>query len=64
MNFYTGLSSIKLFAAVYNLISFYIPRLLDWNGTKRTISSKIRPRTFIQSSQKKFTSKNEFLLTL
>ena len=27
MNFYTGLSSIKLFEAVYNLPSPYIPRL-------------------------------------
>ena len=64
VNFYTGLSPIKLFAAVYNLLSPYNPRLLYWSGTKRTISSKVRPRTFIQSSQKKLTSKNEFLLTL
>ena len=64
MNFYTGLLSIKLFEAVYNLLSPYIPRLLYWRGTKRIISSKVRPRTFIQSSQKNLTSKNEFLLTL
>ena len=64
MNFYTGLSNKKLsFEAVYNLLSPYIPRLLYWRGTKRFISSKERPRTFIQSSQKKFTSKNTFLLT-
>ena len=64
MNFCTGLSSIKLFQAVYNLLSPYIPRLLYWRGTQRIISSKVRPRTFVQSSQKKLTSKNELLLTL
>ena len=64
MNFYTGLSSIKLSEAVYNLLSPYIARLLYWRGTKRIISSKIRPRTFVQLSQKKLTSKNEFLLIL
>ena len=64
MNFYAGLLSIKLFEAVYNLLLPYIPRLLYWRGTKRIISSKVRPRTFMQSSQKKLTSKNEFLLTL
>ena len=61
VNFYTGLSSIKLFEAVYNLLSSYISRLLYWRDTKRILSSKVRPRTFIQSSQKKLTSKNEFL---
>ena len=60
MNFYTGLSSIKLLEAVYNLLSSYIPRLLYCRGTQRIISSKIRPRAFVQSSQKKLTSKNEF----
>ena len=64
MNFYAGLLSIKLFEAVYNLLLPYIPRLLYWRGTKRIISSKVRPRTFMQSSQKKLTSKNEYLLTL
>ena len=62
MNFYTGLSSIKLLEAVYNLLSHYISRLCRRN--KRIISSKVRPRTFVQSSQKKLTSKNELLLTL
>ena len=62
MNFYTGLSSVKLFEAAYNLLCPYIPRLLYWRGTKRIISSKVQPRTFVQSSQKKLTS--EFLLTL
>ena len=64
MNFYTGLSSIKLFEAVYNLQSSYIQRLLYWRGTNRIKSSKVRPITFIQSSQKKLTSRNEFLITL
>ena len=64
MNFYTGLLSIKLFEAVYNLLSPYIPRLLYWRGTKRVINSKVRPRIIMQSSQKKLTSKNELLLTL
>ena len=64
MNFYTGLSSVKLFEAVYDLLSPYIPRLSYWRGTKRVISSKVRPRTFLPSSQKKLTPKNEFLLTL
>ena len=64
MNFYTGLSSIKLFEAVYNLQSSYIQRLLYWRGTNRIKSSKVRPITFIQSSQKKLTSRNQFLITL
>ena len=63
VNFYTGISSVKLFEAVYNQFSPYIPRLLYWRVTKRIISSKARPRTFIQSSQNKLTPKNEFLLT-
>ena len=53
MNVYTGLSSIKLFEAVYNLLSLYIPRILYCRGTKTIISSKVRSRIFIQSSQKK-----------
>ena len=64
MNFYTGLSSVKLFEVVYNLLLHYIPILLYWRGTKRIISSKVRPRIFILSSQKKLTPKVEFLLTL
>ena len=35
MNFDTGLSSVKLFEAVYNLLSPYIPRHLYWRGTRR-----------------------------
>ena len=64
MNFYTGLSSIKLFEAVFNLLEPYIPRLSYWRGTKRSTKSKVRSRTFVKSSQKKLTAKNEFLITL
>ena len=64
MNLYTGLLSVELFEVVYNLLSSYIPKLSYWRGTKRIIISKVRSRAFIQSSQKKLNSKNEFLLTL
>ena len=64
MNLYTCPLSVELFEVVYNLLSSYIPKLLYWRGTKRIIISKVRSRTFIQSSQKKLISKNEFLLTL
>jgi len=64
MNFYTGLSTIKLFEAVYNLLSPYFPRLCYWRGTKRVISSKVKKEHFVQSNQKNLTPKNEFLLTL
>ena len=62
--FYTGLLSIKLCQAAYNLLSPYNQKLLYLRGTKKIISSKVRPTTSIPSSQTNLTSKNEFLLTL
>ena len=63
MNFYTGLSSIKLFEAICQLLQPYLRQLSYWRGAKRVISSKVQ-RTFKKSPQKKLTPRDECLLVL
>jgi len=66
MNFYTGLSSILLFNALFSLIEPFLKKITYWRGTKhsKTISSKLSKRTFSPSSQKKLSPKDELFLTL
>ena len=64
MNFYTGLSSIKLFDRLFDLLAPYASNLNYWRGTKRIISTKVRSRKFVPSEKRKLSRKNEFLLTL
>ena len=62
MNFYTGISSIQAFLAVYKLIQPYLCKVQYWRGSKRVIST--RKRSFTRSKVKKLSYKNELLLTL
>lgn len=63
MNFYTGLSSIKLFEGLFLLLKPYLSRLTYWRGTKRS-KKEIKCRTFKKSTQKKLSPRNEFLSVL
>jgi len=48
------------------LLEPYTKTMTYWRGTKhnKTISSKLRKRTFVTSSQKKLSPKDELFLTL
>jgi hypothetical protein len=63
MNFYTGLSSVKLFNSLFDLLSLMF--LIYWRGTKRVVmSSKVRRNFVSRSSKCKLQTKDEMLLTL
>ena len=61
MNFYTGISSIPLFNAIFSLLSLYLPKLKYWRGRKTT---SIIKRSSYLSSQKALSHKDEFLMVL
>ena len=66
MNFYTGVSTIKLFNAIFLIIAPYLPKLCYWRGPKRSMkvkSSKVRPHLKPHIA-KILTCRDEFLLTL
>ena len=72
INFYTGLSSIEVFSAVFNLIEPYFPSISYWVGpylmcrqqkSYRKSYSKVRQHKNHQS-KKKLSHKDEFFLTL
>ena len=62
MNFYTGISSIKLFNIIFQLLYPFLPRLQYWRGPKRSYS-KVK-RNFKTAHNKLLSHKDEFLLTL
>ena len=65
MNFYTGITTIQAFHALYGLILPYLPQTRYWRGPKNhknVYSTKIR-RQF-DNPLKKLKPKDEFLLTL
>ena len=66
MNFYTGITSIKLFDAVFNLLKPHLPKLTYWQGSKNftKYASKVRPLFRKSSRPRKLAAKDEFLLTL
>ena len=68
MNFYTGLSSIEVFIAVFNLIESYLPSISYWVGPYRMhlqqkSYSKVRQYKNHQF-KRKLSQKDEFFLTL
>ena len=72
MNFYTGLSSIEVFSAVFNLIEPYLPSISYWVGPYRMCRqrksyrksySKVRQYKNHQF-KRKLSHKNEFFLAL
>ena len=68
MNFYTGLSSIEVFIAVFNLIEPYLPSISYWVGPYRMhlqqkSYSKVRQYKNHQF-KRKLSQKDEFFLTL
>ena len=64
MNFYTGLSSIMLFETLFQLLKPYLHQLTYWRGSKRATFNPKAKRTFNNSTQKKLTYKDEFLMVL
>ena len=61
MKFYTGLSSVKLFHELFDLLKPFINKMNYWRGPVRT-STKIK--SLEQREHKKMTLKNEFLSVL
>jgi len=65
MNFYTGITSIAIFEAVYKMLLPLIPSITFWRGTKKVVSQVVRPKKKrMTTSIRKLTPKNELLLTL
>ena len=62
MKFYTGLSSVKLFHELFDLLKPFINEINYWRGPVCT-SAKIR-KSLEQRKHKKMTLKNEFLSVL
>ena len=62
MKFYTGLSSVKLFHELFDLLKPFINRMNYWRGPVRTFT-KIR-KSLEQRKHKKLTLNNEFLSVL
>ena len=63
MNFYTGISTIELFQAIFSLLKPFVPNIKYWQGPKRTQSHKFTRHTR-NIKFKKLTQRDEFLLTL
>ena len=65
MNFHTDLSSIALFNVLFTLLSPFLPKLMYWRGTIRTVtSSKVKRNMLTTRKNKKLSHKDEMLLTL
>ena len=72
MNFYTGLSSIEVFSAVFNLIEPYLPSISYWVGPYRMRRrQKLYRKSYSKVRQyknhqfkRKLSHKDEFFLTL
>lgn len=64
MNFYTGLSKIEVFNAIFMLLKPYLPHINYWKGSKRTVSTKVVKHTRAHTHLKKLAQRDEFLLTL
>ena len=64
MNFYTGITTVACFHAIFSIIEPYLPKVKYCRGTKRSIvSTKVR-QTVSRSSLKKLSYMDEFLLTV
>lgn len=61
MNFYTGITSIAMFNAIFTTMKPFLRKLDYWQGNKTFLSTKVRRR---KSTQKKLSPKNAMLLTL
>ena len=66
LNFYTGISSIKIFNTLFLLLKPYLPNLRYWRGPKHAIKSyrKIRRHFCKKMYNKILSQKDELLLTL
>ena len=72
MNFYTGLPSIEVFSAVFNLIEPYLPSISYWVGPYRMRrQQKLYRKSYSKVRQyknhqfkRKLSHKDEFFLTL
>ena len=57
MNFYTGMSTVALFNAIFTLLKPHLPNIIYWKGTKWTrLSTKIVKRTSYQKLKKTVTT--------
>ncbi|XP_066925569.1 uncharacterized protein [Clytia hemisphaerica] len=66
MNFYTGITTIKLFDAIFDILKPFLSRLHYWQGSKKQlkfISKKVGPAKQY-TRPRKLEPKDEFLLTL
>ena len=64
MKFYTGLQSIFLFHALFDLLSPYLRRMEPWRGAKRS-SKKVRERKSMQPpKQRKLAHIDQFFFNV
>ena len=63
MNFYTGIASIALFQALFNLLRPYSSDINYWQGAKKMSSTRLR-RNAKSNKSRKLSLQDEFLLTL
>jgi len=64
MNFYTGISSIKLFDVIFQLLQPYLTNLMYWKGPSKHRRSFSKVRKYFSTSTKKLSQRDEFLLVL
>ena len=64
INFYTGITSLENFKAIFKMLSPLIPFITLWRGPKKIISQTVRPNKIVFARSRKLTLKNELLLTL
>lgn len=64
MNFYTGITTRKVFHAVFKLLFPYTEKMVYWQGTKHAKFKSTKLRTKSRPQLRKLSKKNEFLLTL
>ena len=62
MKFYTGIQSIKMFNAIFQLLKPYIPDLNFWKGEKHVLSHKLQTKMIKKTM--KVAPKDQFLLVL
>ena len=64
MNFYTGITSIALFNAVFMLLKPYVATISYWKGPARYKRTVSKVRRASRTYKRKLTQKDEFLMTL
>ena len=64
MNFYTGITTIKMFNVIFSLLQPYLSRVTYWNGPIKHRKTLMNKKKKTLSSSRKLSQKDEFLLVL